>query len=303
MEEYLEAFQTYLKTTNSSSEHTYDSYSRDVSRFLAFLKKEGVDDLQKVDRILIAAYLRELRGGSKEHKALQNSSVARNLSALRTFYRFLMENYGMEKNPFEKVSTVKQNRKLPEFLFFEEMEQFLDSIDTTVKFGKRNRAMFELLYACGLRVSEVVDLTLDNIDFSNDILRVHGKGDKERIVPFYPLCHTLLKDYIDTERAELVEKETRALFVNKYGKKLTTRAVQQIMEKQALLSGLGIHVHPHMFRHSFATHLLDNGADLRVVQELLGHENLSTTQVYTHVSADKLTKVYRSAHPRSKNED
>ncbi len=300
MEQYLEAFQTYLKTTNSSSSHTFDSYSRDISRFLAFLKKEGIEDLSKVDRILIANYLRELRAGNKEHKPLQNASIARNLSALRTFYRFLIENYGMEVNPFEKVSTVKQNRKLPEFLFFEEMETFLDSIDVSEKFGKRNRAMFELMYACGLRVSEVVDLRVENVDLSSDILRVHGKGDKERIVPFYPLCHTLLEDYLGSQRKELVKEGTQALFVNKYGKKMTSRAIQQIMEKQAEKSGLNLRIHPHMFRHSFATHLLDNGADLRVVQELLGHENLSTTQVYTHVSSDKLTRIYQAAHPRSK---
>ena len=300
MEEYLEAFQTYLKTTNSSSEHTYDSYSRDVSRFLAFLKKEGVDDLQKVDRILIAAYLRELRGGSKEHKALQNSSVARNLSALRTFYRFLMENYGMEKNPFEKVSTVKQNRKLPEFLFFEEMEQFLDSIDTTAKFGKRNRAMFELMYACGLRVSEVVDLTLDNIDFSNDILRVHGKGDKERIVPLHEFCIDALASYLDLARDELsCGKASQYVFLSSRGNQMSADAMRKMFKQAVGVAGLDSSLSPHDMRHTFATDLLNGGADLRSVQEMLGHSSLSTTQIYTHLSPNRLKTAHLQAHPRA----
>ena len=300
MEEYLEAFQIYLKSTNSSSENTLDSYSHDVGRFLAFLKEEGIEDVREVNRLVIANYLRKLRSGDKENKPLSNSSIARNLSALRTFYRFLIENYGIDTNPFEKVATVKQNRKLPEFLFYEEMEQFLSSVDVKEKFGYRNRAIFELMYACGLRVSETVNLKIDNVDFDENILRVIGKGDKERLVPFYPLCSEYLKEYIQKERREIAEAGCEYLFVNKYGKQMTPRAIQQLMEKQALKAGLSIHVHPHMFRHSFATHLLDNGADLRIVQELLGHENLSTTQIYTHVTADKLAKVYNEAHPRSK---
>ncbi|MEA5026286.1 MAG: tyrosine recombinase XerC [Erysipelotrichaceae bacterium] len=302
MEKYLDDFVSYLKTQNSGSMHTVDGYRRDVAQFLTFLRSENIDDLQMVDRLLVADYLRYLRTADSKEE-LSNRSVSRKLSALRTFYRFLIEFYDLKANPFEHIKTVKTYRKLPEFLYFEEMEQLLDSVDTSLKFGMRNKAMLELMYACGLRVSEVRNLRINDVDYYNQIIRIIGKGDKERVVPFYPLVGEYLQSYLRQERPLLAGTQTNNyVFLNKAGKPLTSRGIEYVLKQQAKLSGLAMEVHPHMIRHSFATHLLDNGADLRMVQELLGHENLSTTQIYTHVTTDRLKKTYNKAHPRARKE-
>ena len=304
MENYLEDFLRFLRTQNTGSENTIDGYRRDIKRFIDYLQSEGISKLDDVDRIVVTGYLRFLRYPKGLKKELSNKTIARHLSALRSFYRFLMEFYDLTSNPFENIKTVRTYRKLPEFLFFEEMDTLLSSIDINDEYGLRNRALLELLYACGLRVSEIINLRINDIDTHDLVVRVIGKGDKERIVPFYPLVMEYLKAYIEQERPILLaKKQNNYVFLNSRGDKLTSRGVQFIIDQQVLKAGLQIKVHPHMFRHSFATHLLDNGADLRVVQELLGHKFLSTTQIYTHVSADRLKETYDRAHPRSKGDD
>ncbi|MEJ8735838.1 site-specific tyrosine recombinase/integron integrase [Erysipelotrichaceae bacterium HCN-30851] len=299
MEELLDRFLQYIDAFNSGSEHTKKAYQRDIREFISFLEAEGIEDLQDVDRIVVMNYIAALRSKAGIEKEMKNSTIARKLSSLRSFYRYLNEYVGLKQNPFLYFKSPKQGRRIPEFLFYDEMDTFLSSFDLDTADGLRDRAMFELMYACGLRVSEVANLTLHDIDFHDRILNIRGKGDKQRIVPFYELAGALVERYIHEVRSLWIKEEHDIVFVNQRGKGMTTRGIQYRMEQAAKNCNLHIHIHPHMFRHSFATHLLDNGADLRVVQELLGHASLSTTQVYVHVSQERLKSAYVHAHPRA----
>ncbi|MCI8541172.1 MAG: tyrosine recombinase XerC [Erysipelotrichaceae bacterium] len=300
MKEQMERFLSYIDQINSGSSHTHAAYERDLCDFSEFLMQEGITSFADVDRILVMNYIADLRARSGTLGAMKNTSIARRLSSLRSFYRYLNEYIGTQGNPFAYVKGPKLARRIPEFLFYDEMESFLSSFDLADPVSLRNRAMFELMYACGLRVSEVVSLNLHDIDPHDGVIHITGKGDKQRIVPFYELAGELLERYIKTVRSEwCVHKTHTIVFVNQRGEGLTTRGVQYLMQKQADALGMNVRIHPHMFRHSFATHLLDNGADLRLVQELLGHSSLSTTQIYVHVSQERLKSVYEHAHPRA----
>lgn len=303
METYLDRFLDYLDSINSGSEHTRDAYQRDILEFLAFLNAESITSLDDVDRIVVMNFVSNLRQMDGMNGELKNSTVARKLSSLRSYYRYLNEYVGIQKNPFIYFKAPKQAKRIPEFLFYDEMESFLSSFDLQEDVGIRDRAMFELMYACGLRVSEAVNLQLYDIDMQDQILRITGKGNKQRMVPFYDLANERLQVYLQEVRPKWMKTEThKYVFVNQRGKQITSRGVQYRMELAAKNCDLHVHIHPHMFRHSFATHLLDNGADLRVVQELLGHSSLSTTQIYVHVSQDRLKRAYEEAHPRAKKE-
>lgn len=301
MNELIELFLSYIERSNSGSQHTIEAYRKDIQDFCTYLKEEEVSGFEEVDRIVVMNYVGELRSRMGINGPMKNTSVARKLSSLRSFYRYLNEYVGVPNNPFLYLKSPKPAKRIPEFLFYDEMETFLSSIDETSEDGVRNRAMFELMYACGLRVSEVVNLRLEDIDFQDRILRVMGKGSKERLIPFYEYAGSKIKEYLPIREKWMVKEKHHYIFVNQRGKQLTSRGVQYIMEKQAVLCNMSIHIHPHMFRHTFATHLLDNGADLRVVQELLGHSSLSTTQIYVHVSQERLKQAYISAHPRAQN--
>lgn len=298
MYNYLEKYNKYLMTTLSSSENTLDAYNRDIKRFIDFLSAEGTKSLQEVDNLLVRTYITKLRLGEISETKLGDSSLSRNLSSLRSFYYYLIEFHNFEDNPFLQVKQIKQAKNLPDFLYYNEIEQLLESIEVVDFMTLRNKLMFEMMYGCGLRVSEVVDLTINNINVEERFIKIIGKGNKERIVPFHKGIRNLLKDYL--KQRETLEANNDFLFLNNRHNQLTSRGVQYVLDKVVLTSGLNKNVHPHMLRHSFATHLLDNGADIKVVQELLGHTNLSTTQIYTHVSVDKLKQVYNNAHPRNK---
>lgn len=299
MEALLERFLAYIAQINSGSTHTQEAYQRDILEFIDFLKQEEIADFNDVDRHVVMNFVASLRNRMGTRGTLKNSSIARKLSSLRSLYRYLNEYIGVLNNPFLYFKTPKQAKRIPEFLFYDEMETFLSSFDMHSAEGIRNRALFELMYACGLRVSEVVSLRLQDIDYQDQIVHIAGKGDKQRIVPFYDMAKDLLVMYIEQVRSVWCEEHPHPyVFVNQRGKPLTSRGVQYLMEKAAATCDLHVHIHPHMFRHSFATHLLDNGADLRVVQELLGHSSLSTTQIYVHVTQDRLKGAYESAHPR-----
>ncbi len=301
MNEYLDLYLKYLENLKSGSSHTKDAYFRDVTRFLSYIESQSISDLKSIDRLVVVNYISLLRLGEVSSKPVSTSTLARNLSSLRNFFHFLMEYYNFECNPFNQFKVSTTSKKLPEFLFYTEVEQMIESVDIQKLLGRRNKAIIEVLYGCGLRVSELCNLKINQIDFENKMITVLGKGNKQRIVPYYDELNTVLYDYMDNERILLVKnKDEQHLFVNKFGNQITPRGIEDIVQKQGMLSGLNIKIYPHMFRHSFATHLLDNGADLRIVQELLGHENLSTTQIYTHVTSDKLKKVYLNAHPRAK---
>ncbi len=301
MMEWKQRFLDYINQLNTGSKHTLEAYERDIDDFIAFLNEEGITSFEHTDRIVVMNYIASLRQRDGVSGAMKNTSIARKLSSLRSFYRYLNEFIGIQENPFLYVKGPKISRRIPEFLFYDEMELFLSSFDLQKDVDLRNRALFEMMYACGLRVSEIVTLRLEDIDFIDQVVHITGKGDKQRIVPFYDMAKEILLHYIEEVREKWIQKEKHSIvFINQRGKGLTTRGVQYLMQKQADALNMSIHIHPHMFRHSFATHLLDNGADLRLVQELLGHSSLSTTQIYVHVSQERLKNVYIQAHPRAK---
>ncbi|MEG0315190.1 MAG: tyrosine recombinase XerC [Erysipelotrichaceae bacterium] len=297
MNDQIDHFLKYISNINTNSSATYEAYNLDINNFMKYLNEEGIENFSDVDRNAVYNYIAYIKDSNPY---LKNSSIARRMSALRSFFRYLNEYSDVISNPFVYIKTIKCDHNIPDFLFYEEMLKFLNSINVNDKFGLRNRAIFELMYASGLRVSELCNLKVNNINIKEQLLRVVGKGTKERIVPFNSTAKKYLKKYLSNERLITSYNSDEYVFVNASNKKFTSRGIQYILDVLAKNSGLSMHLHPHMFRHSFATHLLDNGADIRFVQELLGHASLSTTQIYTHVSNQRLMNVYNSAHPRAK---
>lgn len=298
-EEMLGKFLDAMALKRTGSKDTQDAYRRDLSRFLSWLQAENITSLNDVTPADIASYLGQLRTGKIGGKPLSNASYDRNLSALKSFYRYACRSLGITSNPVNRIHGAKIGRHLPDYLSFDQMEAVLDTFDLSDPAGVRNRAMIEVMYACGLRVSECAGLKMEDLHFSQGYLTVLGKESKQRMVPFYPRCGQLLQHYVQYGRPLLMSKvsEHGIVFVSLKGRPISTRAIQQIVEKAGEDADIGMHLHPHMIRHSFATHLINNGADMRVVQELLGHENLSTTQIYTHVDEAHLRNAVEMAHP------
>ncbi len=292
----MKRFLDYIDQTNTASANTRDAYERDLQFFFAFMEREGIEALEQVDRTLVLNYISYLR----EECRLKGNTVLRRVSSLRSFFTYLNE-YGMLSiNPFTLVKLGSVRRTIPQFLFYDEIDALFESIDLNEDAGIRDRALFELMYACGLRVSEAAALKIADIDFTQDLVRIVGKGNKERIIPFHETAHEMLVMYLKNVRPKWCALDHGVLFVNQKGQPLSSRGIQYILDGRVLKSGLVMKVHPHMLRHSFATHMLDNGADLRVVQELLGHSSLSTTQIYTHVTQERLKNAYERAFPRVK---
>lgn len=294
-------FYMYLKNERNYSEHTLNSYLFDIKEFQNFLKTNQFGGLTKLGNNIPRYFLAHL---NQKHNP---RSVARKLSSLRSFYRFLVQEEIVETNLFATTSAPKQNKRLPKMVYSEEIDNLFESINTDQVIGKRDYAMLEILYGTGLRVSEFTSLRIQDIDFYNQTFIVMGKGGKERYVPFHSGIKEALLDYMNFSRNELLKKETAipsdALFLNFKGNPLTSRGVRAILKELNEKAMNNQNISPHMFRHSYATHLLDNGADLRSVQELLGHANLSTTQIYTHVSKDKLKEEYEKHHPMAKHKN
>lgn len=302
MYQTLDDFISYLNNKRSGSIHTSDSYYHDISKFIEYLESKGIKKFKDVDKEVVSDYVYVLRSGKITNGVkISNSTYSRNLSALRSFYNYLMLKHITDENPFDLIKGVKVNRNLPDVLTFDQIMSILDSFDLNEPLELRNRIIVETLYACGLRVSELCNLKIKDIDFDDLTIRVTGKGNKERLIPFYPNLKDEFNEYINTYRKDILNgKECEYFFVSNRGDKLTERSIQKMLDKVSLNVGLPIKVHPHMLRHSFATHLLDNGADLRTVQELLGHSGLQTTQIYTHLTYDRLKKTIKEAHPHSK---
>lgn len=293
MQKIFERYIQYLEAERNASPYTVRNYQTDLADFFKFLTKKELTRLDEVDRHVLRDYLSELVG-----RGIAKGSIARKLSAIRSFFRYLVREEIIAKNPIEQVSSPKLDRRLPSFLTQEEMEKLLNAPDLSTPLGQRDRALLELLYASGLRVSELVGLTLEQIDLETNEIRVWGKGSKERVVLMGQPAAEALKSYLKEGRARLRGgKKTKALFLDRYGQRLTERSVQRLLNQYSKKAGIGKRVHPHMLRHTFATHLLDGGADLRVVQELLGHARLTSTQIYTHVTKGQARKVYLAAHP------
>ena len=292
--QYLE----YIQGTKNVSPHTVSNYRRDIEQFLEFLRRLSTGDFMfnAVDVLLARRYLASLVG-----KDYSRKTIARNIAALRSFFRYLCRVQVVDSNPFVGIRTPKLERRLPQFLDVPELDDLLKLPPATV-LGRRDSALLELLYGAGVRVSELVGLSLQNIDLSEQYILVFGKGSKERIIPIGRLAVKAISSYLQESRPVLLRKQpekTDALFLNHTGTPLSDRSVRRILDKYVTRLAVHKRVTPHTLRHSFATHLLDNGADLRSVQELLGHVSLKTTQGYTHVSSERLVSVYRNAHPRA----
>ena len=296
----LDDFLSYMYDKRTGSEKTEDSYRRDISRFIAFMEDNDIASFDQIGKDTVFDYISLLRSGKISRGKISNSTYARNLSALRSFYRYLCERHICDENPFLQFGKIHVEKHLPDVLTFDQVERLLDVFDLDDPLQVRNRCILETIYACGLRISECCDLRCDQIDRRSRIMRVIGKGNKERIVPYYGRLNELFDLYEEVYRKEFAPDDFPYLFVSGRKSKISPRTVQLLLENARIKAGISIDVHPHMLRHSFATHLLDNGADLRTVQELLGHENLSTTQLYTHLTYDRLKKAVDSAHPHSK---
>ncbi|MFC0301434.1 tyrosine recombinase XerC [Virgibacillus soli] len=296
-ESLKQLFFEYLQIEKNASPYTLKYYAHDISIFFEFLKQEGISSLGEVDHHVVRLFLTVLHD-----KKLSRRSVSRTLSCLRSFFKFLEREIVVQHNPFIQIVLPKLNKPIPSFLYMEELEKLFEANNLEEPLGQRDQALLELLYATGIRVSECQQLRLQDIDYFIGTVFVTGKGKKERYVPFGRFAEIALEEYINNGRNILLAKaavKTDYVFLNARGNPLTTRGIRTILDKIVERASLTIHVHPHKLRHTFATHLLNEGADIRTVQELLGHENLSTTQIYTHVTKEHLKKVYMSSHPRA----
>ncbi len=327
----IQKFLDYLKFERRFSEHTAKCYGADLTQFGDFLC--GVDEGSSeesnevsfghhegtatavatkvhvnIDQMLlktgtdsVRAYLAYLN-----EKQYSRATIARKLATLRSFYKFLVKRNHMSTNPVTAVRTPKQDKKLPRFLEYEEVKRLLETPPMNTWLGARDRAIMETLYSTGIRVSELVALNMEDIDFLGEVVHIRGKGKKERIAPIGASALQTIQHYMEfrNKRAQNNNNfDTKVLFVNKHGRRLSTRSVRRKMDKYLKMAGLDPAISPHTLRHSFATHMLNNGADLRSVQELLGHQSLSTTQVYTHLTTTRLKEVYENAHPRNEGHD
>lgn len=286
MDRYIGKFVTYLEVEKNYSPHTILNYRADLEEFIGFV---GSIPPEKIDYLLLRRFLARLRT-----KQYAPRSIARKLSSMRSFFKFLHREGLIKNNPAVLLMSPRREKRLPKFLTEEEITRFIESPSTDKTVGKRDRAILETLYSTGIRVSELVGLDVHHVDLIGNIVKVSGKGKKERLVPIGSKALEAIKDYLDHRT-----QSSNVLFLNKSGGRLSDRGVRNILDKYIQMAGLSYHISPHVLRHTFATHLLDRGADLRCVQELLGHVNLSTTQIYTHITTDRLKKVYDQAHPRA----
>ena len=292
MDKLLDQFIDYLRIERGLATHSVEAYSRDLTRFSIFLKDRKISPL-KVSFDQISQYI-SLLG-----KKLATRSVARNISAIKTFFRFLVSEGKIQDNPARLLEAPRTTLRLPGVLTFQEVEQLLNQPETAKPMGKRNRAMLETLYATGLRVSELVNLKISNINLEAGYLRTLGKGSKERMVPMGDKAMDAIKDYISQGRYHFTKgKNSPYLFLTSSCRPLSRQGFWKMIKKYGNQAGIRKEISPHSIRHSFATHLLEAGADLRSVQVMLGHEDISTTQIYTHVSRTQLKKIHEKYHPR-----
>ncbi len=292
MQRFIDKFINYLKAEKNASEHTILNYSIDLKDFAAFA---GGADVEEVNHLLVRRYLAAART-----KNLSKRTVARKLSCLRSFFKFLLRDGYIKTNPISAVSSPKLDKYLPVFLDENKITRLVNSPDGNTPGGLRDRAILETLYSTGIRVGELVRLGLGDVDFISGVVTVLGKGRKERMVPIGDTAILAIRRYLDSrDKLSKGLKDKGAVFSNRFGTRLTDRSVRRMIDKYIKKCCIEEKISPHALRHSFATHLLDRGADLRSVQELLGHVNLSTTQIYTHVTTERLKAVYDKAHPRA----
>ncbi|MBU0618218.1 MAG: tyrosine recombinase XerC [Planctomycetes bacterium] len=330
-ESIIDQFITYLRAERHFSSHTARCYAADLDQFCVFLADPDAEPpagpgfhpvkgsngypnrrlappmsqhavqeqnhrLLAVDTDLVRLFMSKLRD-----RNYCKSTVARKLATLRSFYKFVVRREYAASNPVAPIRTPKQEKRLPKFLDIEQIEKLFSNCNTTTLLGARDRAILEMLYSTGIRVSELVALNIADIDLGSSVIRVRGKGKKERVIPIGPGAVKAVIHYLDLRRSSLqtAKHDRDALFINKHGQRLSTRSVRRKLDKYLLEAGLDLSVSPHTLRHSFATHMLQRGADLRSVQEMLGHQSLSTTQIYTHLTNENVRQEYEKAHPRA----
>jgi integrase/recombinase XerC len=299
MVDFLGSYIAYLQVERNASPHTIRNYAEDLGRFLDFLETESIAFPEELDYLAIRHFL-----GLLQQKNYERRTIARKLSAIRSFLRFLQREGYLKDAGWAAVSTPRIGKKLPKFLYVEEVFRLLGAPDTSKPAGLRDIAILETLYASGIRVSELVGLDVHSLDSQQEQFIVMGKGSRERVVPLGRFARRTIMHYIEQGRPLLLRKNKdgnteNALWLNKYGTRLTDRGVRRLVEKYVRQVSLSKGISPHSLRHSFATHMLNAGADIRAVQELLGHVNISTTQIYTHITRDRLQEVYNGAHPRA----
>ena len=291
----IDNFIRYLEKEKRYPYTTIENYQRDLIKYEDYINKNNIN-YKTINKDQIREYLKYL-----DEENLSRSTVSRMLSALRHFYTYLLINEKVSSNPFKNIRNPKKEKKLPNFLQYNELQDIFDSIDIETSLGLRNRLIIELLYATGLRVSELVNIKIKDIDIKNKEIRVLGKGSKERIVYFGEYAEKYLLEYINNSRRELLkDKNSSYLILNNQGNNITSRGIENIIDDVVNKAALKHNISPHVLRHTFATDMLNNGADLKSVQELLGHESLSTTQIYTHITNDRLRSVYLKTFPRQK---
>jgi tyrosine recombinase XerC len=290
MQEYINKYLSHIEHDKNFSSQTLRAYQNDLNQYRLFLMDEGRSDLGDVNRLLLRKFLAFLK-----QQDYSKTTIARKMVSIRSLYKFLCREGILECNPVENIRTPKLDRKLPEFMNVNDTEILLNQPDLNSVLSIRDRAIMETLYSTGIRVSELVGIDSADIDSLSGVIKVRGKGKKERIIPIGNHALKAIQLYLDRRG----KKENQALFLNKRGERLTERSVARMLEKYVKKAGMSKKISPHTFRHSFATHLLDHGADLRSVQELLGHVNLSTTQIYTHITTERLKQVYNKTHPRA----
>lgn len=295
MKDLILKFIDELKYEKNYSELTIKGYLADLNYFLEFLNENNIKSYKEVEYQDIRSYISYLH-----EQDYNNKTIARHISALRSFFKYLKTNNYIDNNPCILVSNPKLDKKLPKYLNFEETEKLLNAFDNNNYIGLRNSLVLEILYSTGIRVSEITNLKFKDVAISNKSIKITGKGNKERIVYFGSNCLKLLESYIKKSYPILNTKNCEYLILSKTGKKINDREIRKIVDDAAVIAGLKVKISPHVLRHTFATHMLTEGADLRSVQELLGHENLSTTQVYTHLTNEKIRNVYLNAHPRAR---
>jgi integrase/recombinase XerC len=330
---FVQEFLNYLQFEKRFSEHTAKCYGADLTQFSEFLisasertagdvshagmheHRSGAAALAvatqtkaDIDQMLFAVQTDDVRAylAFLNERSYARATVARKLATLRSFYKFLVKRRQLSSNPVLVVRTPKQEKRLPRFLEYEQVRKLLETPPMDSWLGARDRAIMETLYSTGMRVSELVAMNMDDIDFLGEVVHIRGKNKKERIAPISSSALQIIQHYLEfrNKRAQNnANFDSKVLFVNKHGRRLSTRSVRRKMDKYLKIAGLDPSVSPHTLRHSFATHMLNNGADLRSVQEMLGHQSLSTTQIYTHLTTGKLKKVYQGAHPRETEHD
>ncbi|MDT2708153.1 site-specific tyrosine recombinase XerD [Enterococcus gallinarum] len=296
MKEQIIDYLHYLTIERGLSQNTRKSYERDLEQYLTFLTEQHIKDWQAVDRVLILSFLQQLQQSGKS-----SATIIRMVSSLRRFHQFLRQERFTDHDPMQHIDSPKKQQKLPDTLTLSEVERLIETPDTKEVLGIRDRAILEVMYATGLRVSELIGLQLKDLHLSMGLLQTTGKGDKERIVPLGDLAIQWIETYLEEARPFLTRKhpEESHLFVNNHGKQLSRQGIWKNLKALVRKAGITKNVTPHTLRHSFATHLLENGADLRTVQELLGHADISTTQIYTHITKKRMTEVYKQHFPRA----